>query len=153
MEMNHANEEQWDELLMSRSREAEQLQALVNGLPESARSAAERREMFWDRQRLSIQRQIANLPQRRATSARLAWAAVFALILIASFLLKTGSRVPVQPTAPDSDRELLVQVEQALDGDVPQALQPASLIANEIDQAAQARSNLTTSKENSAHEN
>ena len=152
MEMNHVNQEQWAELLMADSRETETLHALVNGLPKSARSAAQQPETFWDRQRLSIQRQIADIPERSATSARLAWAAVFALVLIASFLLRTGSRVPVQST-PDSDRELLVQVEQALDGDVPQALQPASLIANEIDQASQPQSNSTSSKEKSEHEN
>jgi hypothetical protein len=153
MEMNRVNEEQSDKVLMPGNRDPEKLQPLLNGLPQSARSAAERPEMFWDRQRLSIQRQIANLPPRRATPARLAWATVFALILIASFLLKTGSRVPLQPSTPDSDRELLVQVEQALDGNVPQALEPASVIANEIDQAAQQQLNSISSKENREHEN
>lgn len=141
--MNDRNEEQSDELL---------IHDLVQGLPESVRLASEQTETFWERQLLSIHQQIATLPERRTTSVRLVWAAGFALILIASFLLKTGSRVPIQPSAPPSDRELLVQVEQALDGDVPQALQAASLIANEIDQSAQPRPNSVSSKEKSQHE-
>lgn len=126
------------------------LQAVVNGLPESARFATEQPEIFWERQRLCVQQKIAILPARKTTSFRLAWAAGFVLILIASFLLKTGSHVPVQPSTPDSDRELLVQVEQALDGDVPQALQPASLIANEI---AQSQPKPPSSKEKIENEN
>jgi hypothetical protein len=166
MEMNHLTDNQWTELLSPDNRASEhvahceacrnewdKLQKLANGLAAAARSATEQPEVFFERQRLSIQRQIANVPGRRTRSARLVWAAVFALVLIASFLLKTGSRVPVQPSVPDSDRELLVQVEQALDGDVPQALQPASLIANEIDRSAEPQSNSTSSKEKSEHEN
>lgn len=132
-------------------RNRDKLQNLMHGLPESARFASEQSEAFWEQQRLSIQRQIATFPETGVRSIRLVWAAAFALVLIASFLLRTGSRVPVQPS-PTSDRELLVQVEQALDGEVPQALQPASLIADEIDQSAQPHSKSVSSKEKTQHE-
>ncbi len=133
--------------------EPDRIEALLRGLPEWASLATQQPEPFWDRQRLLVQRQIAEMPERKPRLARLAWAAAFVLILIATFVLRTGSRIPVAPTSFASDRDLLVQVEQALDGDVPQALQPASLIANEIDQAAQPRSHSTSLKEKSEHEN
>jgi hypothetical protein len=165
MEMNHLSDEQWDKMLMPDSSTSEHLsrceacrnqsvhlQNLLAGLADSARAASEQPDIFWERQLLSVQRRLANLRETKVKSARLAWAAVLALVLIASFVLRTGSRVPVQPNVSDSDRELLVQVQEALDGDVPQALQPASLIAHEIDQAAQPRSNSTSSKEKSEHE-
>lgn len=152
--MSYRNQEKWDELLIPNNRVGEHLPQgnLVHGLPESARLASEQSETFWEQQRLSIQRQIASLPERRTSSVRLAWAAATILILIASFLLQTASRVPAPPSASTSDRELLVEVEQALEGDVPQALQPAALIANEIDQSAQVPSNSVSSKEKSQHE-
>lgn len=165
MEMNHLSDQHWREWPHSESAASQhlshcedcrnqwnRLHNLVNGLASSAQSVTDQPEVFWDRQRLSIRRQIANAPQTSIRPVRLAWAALFALLLIASLLLKTGSRVPVQQSAPDSDRELLVQVQQALDGDVPQALQPASLIADEIYQAAQPQSK-SSSKEKSEHEN
>jgi hypothetical protein len=166
MEMNHLTDKHWldwpnsDHTASGHLSQCDNcrnewniLHNLLNGLASSAQSATQHPEVFWDRQRLSIQRQIATALPTRTRPARLAWAAVLALLLVGSLLLKTGSRVPVQQSAPDSDRELLVQVEQALDGNVPQALQPASLIAYEIDQAAQPQSRSASSKEKSQHEN
>lgn len=166
MELNHLTDAQWGEWPNPDSatgahlsecencrKEWDRLHNLVKGLADSAQCATEQSDLVWDRQCLSIQRQIATVAERNARPAHLAWAAIFALALLASLLLKTGSREPVQQNATDADRELLVQVEQALDGDVPQALQPASLIANEIDQAAQSQSSSPSFKEKSEHEN
>lgn len=165
MEMKHLSDQQWAELLMphdggtehlsqcpSCREEHDKLHNLLSTLPGCARSAAEQPEIFWDRQRLAIQSRIAKLPSSRQRSTRLAWAATLALILIASLILRTGSHVPVQHANADPDRELLVQVEEALDGEVPQALQPASLLANEMNQAARPHSNSPKSKENTQHE-
>lgn len=163
---NHINEEQWDNLLIPPESGAQHLaecpdcrqehahlQNAILALSGWVRSAEEQPEIFWERQRLAIRARINQNPLWRRNSTRLVWITAFGLILLASLILRTGSRMPVGSSAINPDRELLVQVEQALDGDVPQALEPASLIANEINQSAHLQSNSTSSKEKSEHEN
>jgi hypothetical protein len=164
MGIEHLSDEEWAELLLPRDSgsqhlvdcahcrgQRDQLQKLLGTLPQGARFATEHDDIFWERQRLAIQSRIKTLPAATTSATRLVWATALVLVLIATFLLNTGSRIAVQPSVTESDRELLVQVEQVLNGDVPQALQPASLIANEIDQATQPHTNARISKE-SQHE-
>src|SRR5215470_11234423 len=77
--------------------------------------AADRSQEFWDRQRTAIRVQIASQPApSKPLSQRLAWAPVFALIVLAGLLLSGGTPVspPVQPQAAvDPDHELLLAVE------------------------------------------
>ena len=133
--------------------EHERLRNWVGSLSLLARSAEQQPETFWEQQRFTIQSRISNLPEPRPRRKRLVWATAFAIILFASLILKTGSHQPVQRVDSDLDRELLVQVEQALSGDVPQALQPASLLADEINQAVRPHTNSPRSKETTTHEN
>ncbi|HVO64162.1 MAG TPA: hypothetical protein VMT53_24795 [Terriglobales bacterium] len=160
MAIEHLSDDQWAEMLMPRDAGSEhlsecahcrgqrdQLQTLLSTLPQAARSATEHPDVFWEAQRLAIQSRISVLPNPAKRTARLAWGAALVLIFIASLILRTGSHAPIQGVASDPDRELMVQVEQALDGDVPQALQPASLLADEINQAAHEVSTSPKSKE------
>ena len=133
--------------------EHEKLRNWIDSLPQLARSAGQQPDAFWEQQRFTIQSRIRNLPAPHSRRKRLVWATASALLLLASLILKTGSRQPLQSANSDLDRELLVQVEQALAGDVPQALQPASLLAEEIDQAAKPHTNSPRSKETTSHEN
>ncbi len=161
----HLSDQDWGELLKpaadaaehlaqcaSCRQEHEQLLQPVKELPEWARSAEEQPEVFWERQRLAIRSRIARESGSARRSTRLAWVVALAIILFASLILKTGSRVPVQRSQADPDHELLVAVEQALDGDVPEALQPASLLVDEMAKASQPDSNSRNSKEKSKHE-
>lgn len=160
MAIEHLNDDQWAEMLIPRDAgsehlsecahcrgELDQLQNALGTLPQAARHATDRLDVFWDEQRLLIQSRIKALPNPAKRTARLAWAAALVLISISTLILRTGSHTPIQEVASDPDRELMVQVEQALDGDVPQALQPASLLADEINQAAPAFSTSQKSKE------
>jgi hypothetical protein len=163
----HLSDEQWRDLLAPPEagsehlaecsgcrEEHDRLRKLVSVLPEWARSADERPEIFWERQRLAIHSRIGQVPATRQRSTRLVWVTAFVLILLASLILRTGSvRAPVQSGAADPDHELLVAVEQALDGDVPEALEPASLLAGEMTQAAQPNSHSRNSKEKMSDEN
>ncbi len=162
----HLSDQQWGDLLAphdasdehlaecARCRlEVEKVRGFVNVLPEWSRSAGDHPDIFWERQRLAIRSRIAQEPKAGKRATRLAWVTALALILLASLILKTGSRMPVQRAQADSEQELLVAVEDALDGYVPEALQPASLLTEEMEQALQPNSNLRDSKEKKNHAN
>jgi len=161
MEMkDHLSEQQWGELLTPPNaspqhlaecsechEEHKRLQELMSVLPEWARSTDQQPEIFWARQSAGIRSRIAQLPERRR-SARLVWAIAVGIILLASFLLRTGSvRIPRHRCQVDADHELLVAVEQVLDGDVPEALQPASLLTEEMTRTPKSNSHSDIPKE------
>jgi hypothetical protein len=121
------------------------------------KAAADRPQEFWDRQRAEIRLQVAALPtQPRALSRRLAWAPVFALIVLAGLLLTSGT--PPPPPAPtqavvDPDHELLVAVEQVMQSNGPDALEPATYFIEQISQpsSTNTRSTIHTRERHNAN--
>ena len=110
----------------------------LTAFAEAVRAEAERPEGFWRAQRSAIAGRIQD-SQRRA-SLRLAWAGSLALVVIAASLL-TQAPAPVASAAQnDPDHDLLVGVERAVRRPVPQALEPARLLAQEIERSATAES-------------
>ncbi len=107
----------------------------IAALAESLRAAAERPEGFWRAQRVAVQARIEG-GQRRA-SLHLAWAGSIALVAVAVGLLMHAPS-PLATAAPDPDHDLLVGVERAVRRPVPQALEPAQLLAQEIERSARA---------------
>lgn len=103
---------------------------------ESVRAAAERPEGFWRTQRTAIAERIQGTQQ--ATSLRLAWVASLALVVIAATLLVQAPAPAAPVAAYDPDHDLLVGVERAVRRPVPQALEPARLLAQEIERSAAA---------------
>ena len=144
--MRHLNNEQLGELLMESDQR--DLQPLLDDLPASLREVTERPEWFWQKQQVAIRHRLASAPSAWVRPLT-AWASASALVLLALLLLR-GSPAPPAPQArTDQDQELLIAVERAMQTDVPEALEPASLLADEI--SSQAASNRST-KENK-HEN
>ena len=118
----------------------EQFDAAVASLRAETQAAAERPEIFWQRQRAEIR---ARLDAPAATPPPLAWASAAALLALA-VLLSLPGKTPVAATAPpDPDRQLLLDVQQTLDREVPDALAPASLLTQEMSQALDANAKLT----------
>ncbi len=163
MDIKHISDEHWGELLVPPEidtqhlaecsacrKEHERLHAGLGALAQWADAAEKQPEIFWERQRLRIRARIAqeHLPR----TIRFAWVAALAIIVLASLALRTGSRVPVQRAQVDPDQQLLVAVELTLDGYVPEALQPASVLADEMAEPGQGNSNPHDSKENPAHD-
>ena len=116
----------------------EEIDSIARGLQalrQEAREASEKPEGFWIRQRLTA----AEAPPRRPLSPRLAWAAGLALVagLGGLYLMREPAAVRVGAAA-DPDHELLRDVERAIRRDLPRALEPAALIASDLDRAAQA---------------
>ncbi len=120
----------------------------------SVDSKAEQPEWFWARQRSRIEsRMHERRPKRLPT---LAWAGIAATLAVGAALMIPGdqtSQLPppkpvedaqVQPQI--SDHELLQQLQETMNSEVPDALQPASTLAQEMEQARSAR-NTTNSKE------
>lgn len=156
----HLNEDQLNALLLEEIDEAnsahlaacescrselQQMSALLTGLCAESISSAERPQDFWRAQRRAIAARLSavhELPTRP-----LAWAASLAGILIIAGMLSQGlpvldSGLPqVPPTASaqavaDPDHDLLVDIGRSVRRDVPRALEPASLIAQELHRAA-----------------
>ncbi len=113
--------------------EAGQAEAGIRAFAQGMRAAAERPEGFWMGQRRAIARGIEGAG--RASSLRLAWAGSLALMLLATGLL-TQAPPPRSPVANhDPDHDLLVGVERAVRRPVPQALEPARLLALEMERS------------------
>jgi len=124
------NVQDWDQEMASAQQEP-----AIAALAESLRAAAQRPEGFWRAQRVAVQARIEG-GQRRA-SLCLAWAGSLALVAVAVGLLLRAP-APVAAAASDPDHDLLVGVERAVRRPVPQALEPAQLLAQEIERCAEA---------------
>lgn len=123
-------------------RQHEQLCESLARFGAAAREEADRPEAFWTRQRAEISSRIA---QRRSMTLRLTWVtSMAALALAANLLLR-----PAPPQATwDPDDALLRDVQTSLWRAAPASLSPASLLAEEMNQAANAAVKTESEKEN-----
>ncbi len=128
------DEELTDLLLQSEER---QMRETFAGAPQSLRSAAERPGWFWQRQRGTVRERIAT-SQRAWPALTAMWVGAAALLVLAFALLRGApAPQPVQAQAQtDSDQQLLVGVEQVMQSEVPEALEPSALLASEISAGA-----------------
>ncbi len=116
--------------------EEEDLRGLLAEWRQSVHTAAGRPEAFWQWQQRAIAAR-----RRRWARPRLVWAtAMAALALTAGWLNRT---TPPQPAAAqiDPDQALLADIETSVRREVPRALEPATLLTQEIDRAAQPQPN------------
>lgn len=115
----------------------------LNAWRESADKQAERPDWFWARQRARIESRLHEPKLKHFPS--LAWAGIAATIAIGAALMVSNPATPVGPTsgsgtpvlqrAQMSDHELMQQLEATMNSGVPDALQPASALAQEMEQA------------------
>ena len=121
------------------------------------KATADRPEEFWYRQRTAIRNQIAAMPaQPTAISHRLAWVPLFALVVLAAILLTGGTPAPppmATQAAVDPDHELLVAVEQVMQSNGPDALEPATYFIQQISQPSRTdtRSTIRTQEKHNAN--
>jgi hypothetical protein len=113
-------------------------------------------EDFWQRQRDAIRERIAVAEEGRVQRVpRLAWAALAATVALGTLWMSDSGR-PVrtqQSQIQVDDQELMIAVEHAVQSDVPEALEPASLLAQEISQADGNRTNSRGQKREAVNEN
>ena len=114
----------------------------LNAWRESADRQAERPDWFWARQRARIEARMSRPKLKRMPS--LAWAGIAATVALGVALMVPGQKPspgagatprPAQEQAQMSDHELMQQLETTMNSGVPEALQPASTLAQEMEQA------------------
>lgn len=145
--IRHLNDEELTELLLESDQR--ELEHALSGLPEWLQSSTQQPEWFWQKQRAKIR-------ERIAASRRLLWPLITAssgavALLAFSFLLFHSTRQPVPPmpvAQSISDQQLMVAIEQDVQSDVPEALAPATLLADEISNAQTTSNTSHASKEN-----
>ena len=116
------------------------------------KTAGQKPQEFWDRQRDAIRTQIAAAPLAPAPKIhRLAWAPVLAVIVLAGLLVSGGAPAPqaVQPQAAvDPDHQLLLAVEHVMQSSGPEAFEPATYFVQEIRQETGSNSTRNQEKRN-----
>jgi hypothetical protein len=129
--------------------ELENIRTALSGVRAESLSLGERPQGFWREQRLAIAARIS--AGNEFETRPLAWAASLAIVAFAAAFLVQGVP-PLQlqvgppsastgvPVAADSDHDLLVDVARFTRRDVPRALEPATLIAQELHRAAERKS-------------
>jgi hypothetical protein len=127
----------------------QELQPVLDAVSGWAKARGDRSPAFWEQQRAAILSRISadeQHPQSRVSG--FAWAVAAAVIVIGSFMLQTGPAPSpeIQRVQTETDGQLLQQVESAMESGGPEALEPAALLAEEIEQHSNANSALTSHK-------
>ena len=123
--------------------------ALGAGLLEAAPA-----EDFWQRQRAAIQERIEVVREARTQrTPRLAWAALAATILLGTLWMNDSEKPVTSQQVQIDDQELMIAVDHTMQSDVPEALEPASLLAQEIGQSGTKHSNSKDHSKEAVDEN
>ena len=133
--------------------EGKEIQSTLETWRESTAERAERPDWFWSRQHARIMSRIN--PQRSAGIPKLAWASLAATIAVAvSLMLPSRPEKQVQPqekvesaAVQMSDHDLMLAVERTLNAGTPSSLEPASLLADEMNQALETQDQSRKAKE------
>jgi hypothetical protein len=112
--------------------ESEQFKESVRILRESFRAAADRPDTFWARQRAAISANLRRPAHKSKWRPALLWAPASIVVLMCLFLFTEKTKIPAPDFAAGADQNLLVDVEQALVRDCPEALAPAATLVQEI---------------------
>ena len=120
------------------------LKGSLNAWRESADKQADRPDWFWARQRALISSRTQEIQPRRVPA--LAWAGIAATLAVGAALIIPGqkpvpdqqatlSKPPVVVAKAVSDSDLMQEVEETMNSGVPDALQPASTLQQEMERA------------------
>jgi hypothetical protein len=136
--MRHLTNEELTDLALASDQQSLRLEIEV--LPGWSRTASQRTDEFWEKQRAEVWSRINAGEERKSRHALVfGWSAAAAMIAIAGVMLSSGSREPViQQTQVDSDQEILMAVERVVQSEALPSLQPAALLTREMVQASSA---------------
>jgi hypothetical protein len=134
--------------------ERERVGEALREFGKASREHAGRPEIFWEQQAARIR--VARNGRAQKSRLGLTLAPGLAVLLLVAFALvsrEPGARPALPPTAQvDSDHELLVEVERAVEAETPMSLEPATLMI-EQDTSNGATSSTNSGKEPRSHEN
>lgn len=111
-------------------------------LPEQARSATEQPGYFWQRQQAAIRSRIAIAQASKQPLKGFVWATVVGLCLLAGLVLKSRPAAAPLPQAQvipvqTEEDDVMAVVEETVGRNVPEALAPAALLAEDISSAVE----------------
>jgi hypothetical protein len=113
----------------------------IGGARAEIRRAAQQPESFWREQRQGITTRLADRVFHQPWK-RFVWVtATVTLVLLATTLLSRNTAPPLPKAQADQDEALLLSVQKSIRSDLPQALEPAALLTEEINRAAATRGN------------
>lgn len=105
----------------------------LKGFGEEYARQGERPEVFWAKQRAAVR---SRIERRRKVMWRLSWSAAAAATIMFGYLHFRSPAPRPAPVEQDADQALLLDVERSLRRPVPTALEPAMILAAEIDRVA-----------------
>ncbi len=139
--MQHPSDEKWFDEESARHRascaicrdEHDRIENALAGLGVLSRDTTDLPEFFWERQRLAIQSRLKTSQGIHNYRSAWTWAAATTLVLLVLLVLSPNSTQSVVPDiVAGDDQELLIGIERSLNRELPEALQPASLLTQEI---------------------
>jgi hypothetical protein len=141
--------------------ERERIEDALRQFATANREYAARPESFWEQQAARIR--AASIQSRQRSRITMALVPCLVVLLLAAFAVlgrapgvspvETTNRAVQPPMMQvDSDHELLLGVERAMQADTPRALEPAALIVEESDNNLSIKTTLG-GKETGSHEN
>jgi hypothetical protein len=110
------------------SREGEELRSTLAGFRDAVHATAGRDLSFWKNQQVAVRERLS---AQDWYPLHWAWVWVMVVVLITAILLMRAPNVPRNYPGEDADNALLEAVQGDLSREVPQALAPAVLIAEE----------------------
>ena len=119
------------------SREAQELRNTLAGFRDAVHASAQRDPTFWRNQRFAVRERLST---NDWYPLHWGWMVAMVAVLIAAILLARTPNVPKNYPSEDADNALLQAVQGDLNRDVPQALAPAVLIAEERNEILSKRS-------------
>ncbi len=116
--------------------QSEQLESALAGFRRAVRTAADRPEYFWDRQRLAVRHRMQLAPCVSRSRTVWIWASATAVVILALTIFVPRGEPVVPDIAVGQDQELLLSVERSLNREMPESLEPALLLTAELENAA-----------------
>jgi hypothetical protein len=135
--------------------ERDVLEAGISAFSTAAREVSDRPVHFWTRQSTQIHSKLASAKSSRMGVGTRMTSAFAALAIVAFLLLQRAPVAGPEPQAAignGSDHELLLEVERALQRDTPAALEPVSLLVEDMNRTT-SNAAPSFSKEQSRHAN
>jgi len=113
--------------------EAQRVAHALREFRDTVHEIFDRPDAFWENQRLAVRSRLERRDPAKVTWRRSwAWASATVLLVMGLTLL-LDRREPLRPDfAAGDDQQLLLDVERALDRDVPASLEPAALLPEEM---------------------
>jgi hypothetical protein len=109
--------------------EVKEMRSAISAFRDLVHTNAQRDDSFWNRQNLAINERLTE--RRRYLPLQWIWVTAMSVVLVTAVIVARAPRATKNVATDESDKVLLQEVQGDLEVDVPEALAPAVLIADE----------------------